>query len=119
MKGVVAAGVPVVAVFGAIGVLTLLAGSGSTGCVRTQSITELYTYSARALEWLLPDRNNLIFGGLTSPYLTSHLHGSNFSESSLYLGVSVIVLALAGLGWRSRDAGRGQGGGGTSASSRP
>ena len=97
VRGLLAAVVPIVLVFGGIGVLTLLAGGGETGAVRTQDITELYTYSARLVEWVLPDRNNLIFGGLTSPYLTSHLHGSNFSEASLYMGVSVIVLALAGL----------------------
>jgi hypothetical protein len=112
VKAVAAAVVPIVVVFGAIGALTAIAGSGSTGEVRTQSISELYTYSARWLEWFLPDRNNLIFGGVTSPYLTSHLHGSNFSESSLYLGLSVVALALAGLGLsivRVRQDGRAAG----------
>jgi hypothetical protein len=98
-KSVALAGAVVVLVFGAVGVLTVVAGGSETGSLRTESITELYAYSARWLEWLLPDQNNLIFGGLTKPYLTSHLHGSNFSESSLYLGDSVLVLALCGLAW--------------------
>ena len=96
-KAVTLAGGVIVLVLGAIGVLTVLAGGGETGALRTESITELYTYSARWLEWFLPDKNNLILGGLTGPYLTSHLHGSNFAESSLYIGDSVVVLALFGI----------------------
>lgn len=95
-KAVVLAGLPIVAVFGGLGALTILAGGSATGTLRTQSIDQLYTYSARWLEWVLPDRNNLIFGGLTRSYLTNHLHGSNFSESSLYIGISVIALAAVG-----------------------
>jgi hypothetical protein len=98
VKGVVLAGAVIVVVFGALGALTVFAGGSETGTLRTESITELYTYSARWLEWLLPDQNNLILGGLTQPYLTSHLHGSNFAESSLYLGDSVLILAVGGLG---------------------
>ena len=97
LKSVVVACAPIVVLFAGIGALATIAGSSATGAVRTQSIQELYTYSARWLEWVLPDRHNLIFGGATSGYLTSHLHGSNFSESSLYLGVSVIVLAWGGV----------------------
>lgn len=96
-RGVAVAGGVIVVVFGAIGVLTVLAGGSETGALRTDSITDLYTYSARWLEWLLPDQNNFIFGGLTGPYLTSHLHGSNFAESSIYIGDSVLVLALFGV----------------------
>ncbi|MGB9184466.1 MAG: hypothetical protein WCB67_10395, partial [Solirubrobacteraceae bacterium] len=105
LKSVVLAAVPILLLFGSIGVLVLIAGGTQTGAVRTQSIQELYTYSARWLEWLLPDRNNLIFGGSTGPYLTSHLHGSNFSESSLYLGLSVLALGLAGAALAARRIG--------------
>lgn len=97
VKGVVLAGGVIVLVFGAIGVLTVLAGGGETGTLLSEQITELYTYSARWLEWVLPDQNNLIFGGLTAHYLTTHLHGSNFAESSIYLGDSVVVMALGGV----------------------
>jgi hypothetical protein len=97
LKAVLLSVVPVVALFGALGVLTASAGGTAAGSVRVQNISELYTYSARFFQWVLPDVNNLLFGGLTRPYLMSHLHGSNFSESSLYLGLSVIALALTGL----------------------
>jgi hypothetical protein len=102
--------VPIAVVFGSLGLLTKLAGGVNTGSVRVHTIGELYAFSARWLEWLLPDRNNLIFGGATGPYLTSHLHGSNFSESSLYLGDSVLALALLAIVlavrrlWRERMA---------------
>ncbi|MBV9605276.1 MAG: hypothetical protein JO027_09220 [Solirubrobacterales bacterium] len=97
VRGVFLAGAVVVLVFGAIGVLTVVAGGDETGSLRTESITQLYAYTARWREWVLPDQNNLIFGGLTKPYLTSHLHGSNFAESSIYLGDSVLLLALGGV----------------------
>jgi hypothetical protein len=97
LKAVLLSVVPIVALFGALGVLTASAGGNGAGSVRVQNISELYTYSARFLQWFLPDANNLLFGGLTRPYLVSHLHGSNFSESSLYLGLSVVALALTGL----------------------
>jgi hypothetical protein len=95
-RGAALAGVPIVVVFGGLGVLAVVAGGSETGALRAQSIQDLYAYSARWAEWFLPDRNNLIFGGATSPYLVSHLHGSNFSESSLYLGISVVALSAAG-----------------------
>jgi hypothetical protein len=94
VKAVGLSAVPIIALLAAIGALTVLAGQ--TGAIRTQDLQQLVVFSARVPEWLLPDRNNFLFGGLTRPYLSSHLHGSNFGESSLYLGVSVIVLALAG-----------------------
>ncbi|MGH2870651.1 MAG: hypothetical protein ACRDNK_24170 [Solirubrobacteraceae bacterium] len=100
---------PILGLLGALGALTVLAGSAASGTIRTQDLQELYTYSARWLEWLLPDRHNLLFGGLTSRYLTEHLHGSNFSESSLYLGLSVAVFAAGGVAMaarRMRAAGR-------------
>ena len=87
---------PIAMVFIGLGLLAHFAGGTETGSVRVQSLSALYTYSARGLEWVLPDRNNLIFGGRTGPYLLGHLHGSNFSESSLYLGDSVILLAIGG-----------------------
>ncbi len=95
-KLVVISGLPVVVLFLALGVLTANAGGPQAGGVRTQTLQALYVYGARWFEWLLPDRNNFLFGGLTRPFLASHLDGSNFSESSLYLGVSVMAFALTG-----------------------
>jgi hypothetical protein len=72
-----------------------LGQSGNSLGVRTNSLAEFNTYSARPLEYMLPDVNSPLFGSDTSGYLTSHLHGSNFSEAMLYLGVTIILLALA------------------------
>ena len=96
LRRVLLAAVPIGTLLFALAALTVLAG-GAAGGVRAQPVRALYVYSARPLEWLLPDRNNLVFGGLTRGYLTTHLHSSNFSESSLYLGLSVLGLALVGL----------------------
>ena len=105
--------VPILVLFGGLGAVALLTGGAASGTLHTQSIHELYVYSARPLEWILPDRHNLVFGGLTSGFLTRHLHGSNFGESSLYLGLSVLALAGGGLVMvigafrsRGRDAAR-------------
>ena len=82
-----------------LGLLASLAAgaSGQSLGLRTNTLAEFNTYSARPLEYLLPDVLNPLFGSDTRPYLTSHLHGSNFVESTLYIGVTVIFLALAGV----------------------
>lgn len=92
-----------------LGVVQLSGGSGGGGEV-SRPFEHLIIFSARPHEFFLPDRNNLLFGGLTSDYLTEHLHGSNFSENSLYLGLSLMILALVGAAvtvqrvWRERRA---------------
>ena len=96
LRTVLVAAVPIGILLFALAALTVLTG-GAAGGVRASPVRWLYDFSARPLEWLLPDRNNPVFGGLTRGYLTTHLHASNFSESSLYLGVSVLGLALVGL----------------------
>jgi hypothetical protein len=65
--------------------------------VRTHNLQELIVYSARWYEYVVPPVTNPIFGDGDDPWLRSHLHGSNFSESRLYIGVSCILLAVAGL----------------------
>lgn len=97
LKAGTVSAVPILALFGGLGVLAALAGGAAAGSGRTQGIHELYVYSARPLEWILPDRHSLLFAGLTGGFLTHHLHGSNFGENSLYLGLSVLALAAGGL----------------------
>lgn len=108
LAGLAAAVAPMVVFLGGAGILTVLASGEGTGGVRTQPIEALYAYSARVHEFVLPDRNNLLFGDSTVDYLTRNLHGSNFSENSIYLGLSVLALAVLGalvlarLVWRER-----------------
>ena len=95
--GSLAAAAVVVAAFVAVfGTLQVVAGSDAGG-TQENELNELITFSARPHEYALPDRNSLLFGERTEPYLTSHLHGSTFSENSLYLGLTLLALALAGL----------------------
>lgn len=80
-------------------VLTYLAGLlvlnslGTTSEIRTQGIEHLYTYSARPVEYLLPSGQNPLVGQWSGPYLAANLHGSNFTESTLYVGLTTILLS--------------------------
>lgn len=78
-----------------LGVLARKASNGSQ--VRTNSLAEFNAYSARPLEYLIPDGHSPVFGSDTSTYLTTHLHGSNPVEATLYLGVTIILLAVVAL----------------------
>jgi hypothetical protein len=76
-----------------------VAGSGSTGVGGVRSVGELFTYGARPWEYLLPSYRNPTFGDDVGNWLFGHLHGSNFSETSLYLGWLTILLAVGWLSW--------------------
>jgi hypothetical protein len=84
----------IVVVFAAFLGALATAQSGNSLGVRTNALAQFNTYSARPLEYLLPDRSSPLFGSMTTGYLNAHIHGSNFVESTLYLGGSVIILAL-------------------------
>ena len=75
---------------------TVAASEGAVGA-RTHVLEELVVFSARPHEYVVPDRNNVLVGERTEPFLVEHLHGSNFSESSIYVGLSVLVLAGIGV----------------------
>jgi hypothetical protein len=79
-----------------LGFLGLLATGpeGNSAGVRVNGLQEFNTYAARPLEYLLPDAQSPLFGADTAHYLETHIHGSNFAEATLYVGVSVILLAL-------------------------
>ncbi len=78
-----------------LGVLSRLGEAGTGGRVNTFS--ELQTYGARPLEYVLPDKRSPLFGGLTRYYIETHQHGSNEAETTLYLGGTIILLALVAL----------------------
>jgi hypothetical protein len=65
--------------------------------VRTNTIQEAVAYSARAAEYVVPTSEHPLFGEQAGEYRSSHLHGSNRSENTLYVGVTVLLLALLGL----------------------
>ena len=89
----VLAGGTALAATGVLFVLTAL-GSTSEGVAPARNIGELSTYGARYWEYLLPSYRNPVFGDDVGSYLFAHLHGSNFSETSLYLGWVTITLAV-------------------------
>ncbi|HUD10932.1 MAG TPA: hypothetical protein VMS08_00855 [Candidatus Saccharimonadia bacterium] len=62
---------------------------------------ETRTYSARAKEYLLPAANDPLLPASFAKYREkpSVLHGSNFTEDTIYVGVVVLALALFGWIW--------------------
>lgn len=61
--------------------------------LRDHALDALNVYSARPWEYVVPHNDHPLLGGWTATWLTEHLHGSNFSESTLYLGLPVLALA--------------------------
>jgi hypothetical protein len=80
----------VVAVLGRLGHI-------ETGYFIARSKFDLLPYGSRPWEYVLPAYTNPHFG--TAAWLTAHLHDSNFSESSLYVGWVTILLAGGWLIW--------------------
>ena len=69
------------------------AGEDGAGLVLARRTEELVVYGARPWEYLLPSYRHPYFGAEIGPWLLGHLHGSNFSETSLYVGWITIALA--------------------------
>jgi hypothetical protein len=90
------AGSTALAVAGFLTVVTAL-GSTPEGVAPSRSVDELSTYGARYWEYVLPSYRNPLFGDDVGSYLFVRLHGSNFSETSLYLGWLTITLAAVWL----------------------
>lgn len=82
----------------------------ATGAVPVNVINELYVYSARWYEYVVPTGANRTIGSQTRDWLADREHGSNAPEQALYQGVTVIFLGLVGTLWllirRLRDAER-------------
>ena len=94
--------VSALAVAAAIGVgwmaaMTALNLAAPRSEVRTHTLAEVYAFSARWKEYVVPTSEHPLVGGWADRYRLAHYHGSNLSENMLYLGVTLLVLALIGL----------------------
>ena len=79
-----------------IGITLLRSGSEISQTVTRQE-AELTTYSARLQEYLIPARKHPVLSKVFGSYQDRHLHGSNYSEQTLYLGWTVLGLAFIGV----------------------
>jgi len=84
------------------GVTTAVASEA--GSLRRSS-NEITVFSARPWEYVLPWYGNPLVPDSVRSFEKQHLHGSNFTEQSLFLSYTVILLALVALvatrrGWR-------------------
>lgn len=70
--------------------------SQSLASVRSNIESETLLYGARPIEFVVPAVNNPLMPSSYARWRTSKLHGSNPSESSLYIGYTVMILAIAG-----------------------
>ena len=69
----------------------------SLATVRSSIKGETELYGARPIEFVLPSYNNAFVPAKYPAWRATKLHGSNFSESTLYMGYTIIVLAIVGL----------------------
>jgi hypothetical protein len=86
----------IVALF-AVALAALAVGSGRGTGTEAQTLDALNAYSARPFEYVVPPNGNALVGDRTGPWLQDHIHGSNFAESTLYVGLSMIALSLIAL----------------------
>jgi hypothetical protein len=94
LRGFALAGaVSLVWLFGVLAIATL---ADAPNPIREHSIDAAYTYSSRALEFVVPADRHPVVGAEAGRWRAEHLHGSNQSESTLYVGIVVLLLALAG-----------------------
>lgn len=63
----------------------------------TRSRADIDVYGSRWFEWLVPSHSHPVFSDWSEPFRVQRLHGSNLSETALYVGVTVLALALVGL----------------------
>jgi hypothetical protein len=78
--------------------LLSLPGRTAGGVTIDRTLDDLVMFGARPLEFLLPTADNPVLGDVTR-LVGPPTHGSNLSETELYLGWLTIGLALAWLGF--------------------
>jgi O-antigen/teichoic acid export membrane protein len=74
-------------------------GTASGEISPERQVSDLAIFGARLWEFFVPAWDSVTFGDLTRSYLSFHLHLSNFSESSLYVGWLTLALALGYVVW--------------------
>jgi O-antigen/teichoic acid export membrane protein len=79
----------------AVGILTLAPGV-DRGASLDREVDGLSVYGLRPAELVVPAANNILVGKHLEAYHASHLHGSNVTEATNYLGLLTIALAI---GW--------------------
>jgi hypothetical protein len=62
-----------------------------------QGLNEIRVYTARPWEYFLPFHANPLLPAAVLKYEIDHLHGSNFTEESLFIGYTVLVLGTIGV----------------------
>lgn len=66
----------------------------SLAVARSSIKGETELYGARPIEFVLPSYNNAFLPAKYPAWRATKLHGSNFSEATLYMGYTIIALAL-------------------------
>ncbi len=64
---------------------------------------DLFVFSAKPWDYLLPPANHPWLGRWTGPFIQSHLYGSNLTEQTLYLGWTLLFCAIILLWLRARN----------------
>lgn len=81
---------------GALLVMVLVRlGAGPASTLPERTDIELTTYGARLHEYLVPSYRNVLVGDEIDGWVVANLHGSNPSESTLFLGYLTLLLAAA------------------------
>ncbi len=80
-----------------LAILSALTLEGGSGSLRAHDPSTVVDYAARLHEFFVPFGRNVVFGDETAPWLQQRQHGSNFTETTLYLGLVVLALAVVGL----------------------
>lgn len=67
-----------------------------------RSFTDLYAFSARFWEYLLPSPDHPVLGRFVGDLVRANLHGSNVFEQTLYLGATPLALVATGIAFLLR-----------------
>ncbi|MBW3590010.1 MAG: hypothetical protein KY429_11385 [Actinobacteria bacterium] len=83
-----------VSLISALPILAVLMSHRSTISTEiARGIEEGQVYGARAIEYVVPARTNPVFDGIFGEWQDRNMHGSNYSELTIFVGWSVLILA--------------------------